>query len=76
MFIFKFVTPYVYNLYNIKANHGITLFIIGKKAYHDMKTFYNYLNLKTNFLKIAPYFSEFVNSSKYKSILEVAKSDL
>lgn len=42
MFIFKFVTPYVYNLFNINANHGITLFIVSKKAYIDMKEFYNY----------------------------------
>ena len=34
MFIFKHVTPYIYNLYTLNANHGITLFIISKKAYH------------------------------------------
>jgi hypothetical protein len=37
MFIFKFVTPNFYTLYNIPANHGIAMFITSKKAYHDMK---------------------------------------
>jgi len=36
MFIFKFVTPHIYKLFQIKANHDITLFIITKKAYHGM----------------------------------------
>ena len=43
MFIFKYVTPYVFNFYNINANHLITLFIISKKAYHDMKAFNKFL---------------------------------
>ena len=33
MFIFKFVCPFVPNFYNIKANHGIALFVMSKKAY-------------------------------------------
>jgi hypothetical protein len=41
------------------------LFIISKKAYHDMKNFYNYLKSRANFLKLNPYFEEFVKSPKY-----------
>lgn len=76
MFIFKFVTPYIYNLYNIKANHGITLFIISKKAYHDMKTFFNLVNLRTNFFKLNPYFDDFTKSTKYQSITQILRSDI
>ena len=57
MFIFKYVTPYVYSFFSIKANHGITLFVISKKAYHDMKKFSNNIKSKTNFLKLNPYFA-------------------
>ena len=76
MFIFKFVTPYIYNLFNIKANHGITLFILSKKAYHQMKNFHSYVKSKTNFLKLAPYFDEFIKSHKYNALLETTKSDI
>ena len=37
MFIFKFIAPYVQFFYNIKANHGIALFVMSKKAYLDLK---------------------------------------
>jgi hypothetical protein len=37
MFIFKFVTPLINNLMAINANHQITLFVLSKKAYHQMK---------------------------------------
>lgn len=40
MFIFKFVSPFVPNFYDINANHGISMFILSKKAYIDMKKFY------------------------------------
>lgn len=76
MFIFKFVTPYVYSFYNINANHGITLFIISKKAYHDMKTFVTHLTKYNDFLKLGPYFNDFTKSPKYQGILEVTSSDL
>lgn len=76
MFIFKFVTPYIYNLFNIKANHGITLFILSKKAYHQMKNFHSYVKSKTNFLKLAPYFEEFIKSPKYTALIETTKSDI
>lgn len=76
MFIFKFVTPYIYNLFNIKANHGITLFILSKKAYHQMKHLHQYVKSKTNFLKLAPYFDHFIKSTKYDSLVETTKSDI
>ena len=56
MFIFKFVTPYIYNLYNIRANHGITLFILTKKAYHDIKCFVHFVSNKRDFLKLREHF--------------------
>lgn len=37
MFIFKFVCPHIHKLTKIKANHGISLFIMSKKAFIDMK---------------------------------------
>ena len=39
MFIFKFVSPYVAYFGHIKANHGIALFIMSKKALIELKTF-------------------------------------
>jgi hypothetical protein len=76
MFIFKYVTPYVFNFYNINANHLITLFIISKKAYHDMKAFNTSLKERDNFLKLSPYFNEFANNPKYKELVELTTSDL
>ena len=66
MFIFKYVTPYIYNFYEINANHGITLFVISKKAYHDMKEFNRLLRDKINFMKLSPYFNEFIANPKYR----------
>jgi hypothetical protein len=70
------VTPYIYTFFEINANHGITLFVISKKAYHDMKQFNNYIKDKVNFLKIAPCFNEFANNPKYREIEEITASDL
>ena len=57
MFIFKYVTPYIYNLYTLNANHGITLFIISKKAYHEMKQLNYYIKSRQNFMKLSPFFN-------------------
>lgn len=76
MFIFKFVTPYIYNLYKIKANHEINLFILSKKAYHDMKSFVHHVKNKTDFLKLGQYFNDFTKSAKYQAIFDVANSDM
>lgn len=43
MFVFKFVSPYVPSFHQIKANHGIAMFILSKKAYLDIKDFYKSL---------------------------------
>ena len=32
-FIFKFIAPYISQFNSIKANHGVSLFIMSKKAY-------------------------------------------
>ncbi len=37
MFITKFICPNVNSLMTLKANHGIALFIMSKKAYLDCK---------------------------------------
>lgn len=66
MFIFKHVTPYIYNLYNLHANHGITLFIISKKAYHEMKQLNNFIKARKNFMNLKPYFQDFTQSVKYQ----------
>ena len=58
MFIFKFITPYIFNIMGyVRANHEITLFILCKKAYHQIKAFHHYVKSKANFLKLAPYFN-------------------
>jgi len=75
MFIFKHVTPYIYNLYNINANHGITLFIISKKAYHDMRDLNNKIVAKNNFLNLTPYFKEFTSSDKYTELADLISCD-
>lgn len=56
MFIFKFVTPFIPNFYNIKANHGITMFIVSKKAYLEMRKFYKDISEKKNVFLLAKYF--------------------
>ena len=76
MFIFKYVTPYVYNFANINANHGITLFIVSKKAYQEMKTLNNNIRNKTNFMKFNSYFNEFTNHYKYRELIKLTNSDL
>jgi len=37
MFIFKYIAPYVFGLSEIKANHGISMFIMSKKSLLDMQ---------------------------------------
>ena len=37
--MFKFIAPYVSQFNFIKANHGVSLFIMSKKAYIEMKEF-------------------------------------
>lgn len=76
MFIYKFVTPYTYTIADINANHGITLFILSKNAYHQMKNFHSYVKGRTNFLKLSEYFNEFVNTQKYQTLVEMTQSDL
>jgi len=76
MFIFKFVTPYIYNLFRIKANHAITMFIISKKAYHDMKQFVESIKKEADILQLGPYFNQFAKCPKYQAILDIARSDL
>lgn len=75
MFIFKHVTPYIYNLYNLNANHGIALFVISKKAYHEMKQLNAYIRARQNFMNLNPYFNEFTQSNKYKELGELIASD-
>ena len=56
MFVFKFITPYVMNFHQIKANHGIALFIMSKKAYLDLRQLYNSMKEKRNIFKFPKYF--------------------
>ena len=39
MFVDKFILPYERDLKKLKANHAIGLFIMNKKAFHEMKKF-------------------------------------
>jgi len=66
MFIFKYVTPLINNLIMIVANHRITIFILAKKAYHDMIQLARFIEKCQNFLNLDPYFKQFTESSIYK----------
>jgi hypothetical protein len=52
MFIFKFICPFANTLINYKANHGIALFIMSKKAYIEMKNFLGDLKSQKNLFNI------------------------
>ena len=52
MFITKFICPNVNKLITIKANHGIALFIMSKKAYIDCKYLKNQLIEKKNIFSL------------------------
>ena len=56
MFIFKFVCPFIPNFYNIKANHGISMFIKKKKAYLDMNKLVKDMTEKKNIFLVPKYF--------------------
>lgn len=75
MFIFKFVSPFIPNFYNIKANHGIAMFILSKKAYLEMKKFHKDITDKKNIFNVLKYFNEFSNSQVYKNLVNQIASD-
>ena len=56
MFVFKFISPYIGNFHYIKANHGIAMFIMGKKALLEMRDFLHHLCEKRNIFLLKPYF--------------------
>lgn len=56
MFVFKFVSPYVPSFHAIKANHGIAMFIVSKKAYLDMRDFFKNLIERKNIFGFSKYF--------------------
>lgn len=37
MLMFKYIVPYIGSLYRIKATHEVTMFIMSKKAYIEIK---------------------------------------
>jgi hypothetical protein len=41
-----------------------------------MKAFYHFVKTKSNFLKLAPYFTEFTKSQKYSALIETLSSDI
>ena len=60
MFIFKYIVSNIIAIQKkISANHSITLFIICKKAYLDMKAFKISLICHKNILAANTYFLEF-----------------
>ena len=76
MFIFKFISPFVSNFHNIKANHGIALFILSKKAYLEIKTFYKDIKDRKNIFNFQKYFPDFLNNGIYSSLAKQVKNDL
>lgn len=75
MFVFKFVAPYVANFYNIKANHGIALFVMSKKAYVDLNQLKKDMMSKKDIFNLKKFFEEFTTSTSYKNMLEYVKTD-
>lgn len=53
MFVFKFISPFVSNFYNIKANHGIAMFILSKKAFLEIKKLCKDITDKRNIFNFA-----------------------
>lgn len=76
MFVFKFIAPYIQHFYQIKANHGIAMFIMSKKALIDMRMFMNSLLEYKNLFNLKPLFEEFCASPIYKNIISQIESDL
>lgn len=69
MFIFKYIVPQILAIYKkCSANHAITLFIMCKKAYQDLKLFHLQVCGKKNSLELKEYFEEFAASRQYKDI--------
>lgn len=61
--------------HKVHANHAITLFIISKRAYHDILLFEKQLNHGENFIGKPTFFKDFLNSKQYKEITEQVQSD-
>lgn len=77
MFIFKHIISNITAIQKkVRANHSITLFIISKKAYLDIKAFYLCLTNNKNILPFDSYFEEFTHSNQYKEIIELIESDI
>lgn len=75
-FVFKFIAPYVSKFGQVKANHGIAMFIISKKAFIDMKQFRRSLEKRENIFKIKNFFEDFTNSQIYQNLLKQVESDI
>jgi hypothetical protein len=59
MFIFKEIVPCMLRMHNknVHANHTITLFMMCKRAYHDLSLFAKQLAHGENILGKSEYFS-------------------
>lgn len=75
MFVFKYIAPHVYKLFNLKANHEINMFILSKHSYLRMKKFYNSIKFKDNIMKIYKYWEQFTCSPQYSTIEEKIRDD-
>ena len=75
-FVFKFIAPYISRFGDIKANHGISLFMVSKKAYIDMKAFHASLQKNENIFKFKEFFEDFNTSLIYKNIVNQVRADL
>ena len=76
MFVFKFISPYIPKFYHVKANHGIALFIMSKKALLEMRGLLSNLLERRNIFKLKPLFEDFSISQTYKNIVSQIESDL
>lgn len=56
MFVFKFISPYIPSFQHIKANHGIAMFVMSKKAFLELKAFLDAIEKTQNIFKLpAPF---------------------
>lgn len=76
MFIFKEMVPCILRIYKkVHANHIITLFILCKRAYHDLARLAKQLANGENLSPRTAYFSHFLASRHYREVREQVESD-
>jgi hypothetical protein len=74
LFVFKHIDPHIPSILKMPVNHANYVYILCKNAYHDLVSFDKAISTKTNFMKLNPYFEEFIKSPAYNDIAEMVKN--